>query len=76
LEKYLFHSETWIALANCFSLNQDHEQAILFLKRSMQLDPYNSYAYCLAGHEYSSKEQYDKSKQYYKKALSLNSKNI
>lgn len=42
----------------------------------MQLDPFNSYAYCLAGHEYSSKEQYEKSKLYYKKALSLNNKNI
>lgn len=42
----------------------------------MQLEPYNAYSFCLAGHEYSAKEQYEKSKLYYKKALSLDEKNI
>ncbi len=42
----------------------------------MQINPYNSYTYVLAGHEFSSKEQYDKSKLYYKKALALDERNI
>jgi len=60
LENHYFEPETWITLANCYSLNQDHESALKFLQRAIQLDPNNAYAYCLTGHEYSAKEEYDK----------------
>lgn len=76
LDKNFMEPESWIALANNFSLIQDHDSAIKYLKRAIQIDSKNSYAYCLTGHEYSSKEQYDKARDYYKKALQYDSKNV
>ena len=69
LEKHYFRPETWIALGNCYSANEDHETAIKFLERAIQLDPTNAYAYCLVGHEHSTKENYEEAKLFYENAI-------
>ena len=33
--------------------------AIKFLSRAIQIDPTNAYAFCMTGHEFSNKENYD-----------------
>lgn len=76
LEKHYFSPETWIAMANCFSLNQDHDTAITYLNRAIQIDSRNSYANCLMGHEYSSKENFDKAREFYQKAIELDPRNV
>jgi anaphase-promoting complex subunit 3 len=76
LEKQYFASETWIAMANCFSLNQDHDTAISFLNRAIQLEPLNSYAHCLLGHEFVSKENFEKAREFYQKAVNLDPRNV
>jgi anaphase-promoting complex subunit 3 len=76
IENHFFASETWVAHANCYSLIQDHDSAITFLLRATQLDPLNSYANCLIGHEYVSKENFEKAREFYQKAIKLDSKNV
>ena len=76
LENHYFAPETWIAHANCYSLIQDHDSAITFLLRATQIDPFNSYANCLIGHEYVSKENFEKARDYYQKAIKLDFKNV
>lgn len=76
LEKHYFRPETWIALGNCYSANEDHETAIRFLERAIQLEPTNAYAYCLVGHEHSTKENYEEAKVYYEKAINYDPANV
>ena len=40
------------------------------------MDPRNSYAYCLAGHELSTKEKFEQAHDYYEKAIRIDSKNV
>lgn len=35
VDKNFMEAETWVALANSFSINQDHETAIKYLKRAI-----------------------------------------
>lgn len=51
--------ETWCVAGNCFSLQKEHEVAIKFLNRAIQVDPEFSYAYTLLGHEFVSADDYD-----------------
>ena len=44
--------EAWCVVGNCFSLQKEHDQAVKFFERAVQLDPSFSYAYTLLGHEY------------------------
>lgn len=44
--------EAWCVVGNCFSLQKEHDQAVKFFERAVQLDPAFSYAYTLLGHEY------------------------
>jgi tetratricopeptide (TPR) repeat protein len=76
LEKFYFKSETWIVLANTYSLNQDHEAALHFLERSLKIDPFNAYAHCLSGHEYSCKEEFDKARESYQNAINIDPQNV
>ena len=76
LEKSFFRSETWIVLANTYSLNQDHEAALHFLERALKIDPFNAYAFCLSGHEHACKENFDKSKECYQNAINIDPKNV
>lgn len=76
MKNHYFAPETWIIMANCYSLNQDHDTALTFLGRAIQIDPQNAYAYCLSGHEYSCKENFDKAKECYEKAINLDQRNV
>lgn len=76
LESHYFVPETWIVHANCYSLAQDHDAAITYLLRAIQIDPYNSYANCLIGHEYVNKENFEKAREFYQKAIKLDPKNV
>lgn len=76
LEHHFFRPETWIVLANTYSLNQDHDAALQFLSRALKIDPDNAYAYCLSGHEYACKENFDKAAHCYKNAINIYPRNV
>ena len=76
LENHFFQSETWIVLANTYSLNQDHETALQFLARALKIDPYNAYAFCLSGHEHACKENFDQAGHCYKNAINIDPRNV
>lgn len=69
-----FHENTWILLANCFSLNQDRQSALKFLKRALHLNPTHSYAHCLIGQEYFFLDHLDKALEHFKRSSLLNSR--
>ncbi|KAJ6642508.1 Cell division cycle protein 27 like [Pseudolycoriella hygida] len=64
---------TWCTLGNCFSLHKEHETAIKFLERAIQVDPEYSYAYILLGHELAVTEELEKALSCYRSALVKNS---
>ena len=69
LEKSLFAPETWCAVGNCYSLQKEHETALRFFNRAIQLNPSFSYAHTLCGHEYVANEDFDQAKKCYQRAL-------
>jgi len=71
LEKSLFAPETWIAVGNCFSLQKEHEHALKFFGRAIQLNQHNPYAYSLCGHEHVYNEEFGKAKKMFENALNL-----
>lgn len=76
LENHFFRSETWIVLANTYSLNQDHETALQFLARALKIDPDNAYAFCLSGHEHACKENFEQAGNCYKNAINIDPRNV
>jgi anaphase-promoting complex subunit 3 len=56
---------------NCFSLQKDHETALVFFKRSLQLDSDFTYTHTLSGYEYMSNEDFDKAFACFRQALKL-----
>jgi len=62
---------TWCVVGNCFSLQKEHETALKFLKRAIQIDPDFTYAHTLSGHEYISSENWDKALTHFKNAIRL-----
>ena len=63
--------QTWCVLGNCFSLQNEHETALKFFQRAIQLDPKCTYAHTLSGHEYFANEDFEKSMNCYRAALRL-----
>jgi anaphase-promoting complex subunit 3 len=61
----------WIAIANSFSLQRDHESAIKCLNRSIQINSNYAYSHVLAGQEFFSLEKFDKAKQCYQRAIEI-----
>ena len=43
--------ESWCVVGNCFSLQKEHDSAVKFLERAVQLDP--SFAYVAAPHPFN-----------------------
>lgn len=76
LENHFFRPETWIVLANTYSLNQDHETALLFLSRALKIDPDNAYAFCLSGHEHACRENFEQAGHCYKNAINIDPRNV
>jgi len=70
LEKSRFAPEAWIAVGNCFSLQKEHENALKFFNRAIQLNPHNAYAHSLCGHEYVYNEDFQNARKYFE--ISLN----
>eukprot|EP00397_Hematodinium_sp_SG-2012_P013573 GEMP01013788.1.p1 GENE.GEMP01013788.1~~GEMP01013788.1.p1 ORF type:complete len:645 (+),score=132.39 GEMP01013788.1:132-2066(+) len=63
--------EVWCVLGNCFSLQNEHDVAIKFFKRAIQIDPAFCYAYTLCGHEFVSNEKFDNAIPMFEQALSI-----
>ncbi|XP_030570011.1 cell division cycle protein 27 homolog [Drosophila novamexicana] len=60
---------TWCVAGNCFSLHKEHETAIKFFKRAVQVDPDFVYSYTLLGHELVLTEEFDKAMDYFRAAV-------
>ncbi|CAB9507608.1 cycle protein 27 homolog [Seminavis robusta] len=52
--------EAWCIVGNCFSLQKEHETALSYFKRSLQLDPTFTYSHTLSGYEFTAQEDFDK----------------
>lgn len=52
--------EAWCVVGNCFSLQKEHETALVYLGRSIQLDASFTYSHTLSGYEYLANEDFDK----------------
>jgi anaphase-promoting complex subunit 3 len=61
--------EAWCVVGNCFSLQKDHESALVFFLRSLQIDPDFTYTHTLSGHEYLANEDFDKATACFRQAL-------
>lgn len=60
---------TWCVAGNCFSLHKEHETAIKFFKRAVQVDPDFVYSYTLLGHELVITEELDKAMSCFRTAI-------
>ncbi|XP_019763523.1 cell division cycle protein 27 homolog isoform X1 [Dendroctonus ponderosae] len=66
------HPITWCVSGNCFSLHKEHDTAIKFFQRAVQVDPKFHYAYTLLGHEYITTEELDKAMSCFWNAVRIN----
>lgn len=60
---------TWCVAGNCFSVLKEHNTAIKFFNRAIQIDPEFSYSYTLLGHELVYTEELEKALSCYRKAI-------
>lgn len=60
---------TWCVAGNCFSALKEHDTAIKFFNRAIQVDPDFAYSYALLGHELVVTEELEKALACYRKAL-------
>ena len=61
--------EAWCVVGNCFSLQKDHETALVFFQRSLQIDPNFSYTHTLSGYEYMANEDFEKAIKCFREAM-------
>ncbi|ORY87050.1 hypothetical protein BCR37DRAFT_142405 [Protomyces lactucae-debilis] len=61
--------QAWCVLANCFSLQREHDQALKCISRAIQLDASFAYAHTLQGHEFAANEEFDKAQASFRFAL-------
>lgn len=64
-----FCPEAWCVVGNCFSLQKEHESAIKFFERAIQIDNTYAYAHTLCGHEYVCNEDLDKALASFRNAI-------
>lgn len=74
LENAHYAPETWVVAGNCLSLQKEHEIALKYLERAIQLNPTYAYAYTLQGIEYSDNEDFLNATKVLKKALQVDDK--
>lgn len=60
---------TWCVAGNCYSAMKEHDTAIKFFNRAIQVDPDFAYSYTLLGHELVVTEELEKALACYRKAL-------
>lgn len=60
---------TWCVSGNCFSLHKEHDTAIKFFERAVQVDPDYAYSYTLLGHELVITEELDKAMSCFRTAI-------
>lgn len=60
---------TWCISGNCFSLHKEHETAIKFFERAVQVDPEFAYSYTLLGHELVITEELEKAMSCFRTAI-------
>lgn len=63
--------QTWCVAGNCFSLQKEHETAIKFLQRAIQVDPDFAYAYTLLAHELVLTEEMDHAMACFRSAIRI-----
>ena len=61
----------WCVVGNCFSLQKEHELALSYFQRALQLDSRFTYAHTLCGHEYFANEDFDKGLSCYRNAIAI-----
>jgi anaphase-promoting complex subunit 3 len=66
--------EAWCVVGNCFSLQKDHETALTFFSRSLQLNPNFTYTHTLSGYEYMANEDFVKAIACFRQALRTDDK--
>ena len=71
LERNRFAPETWCVVGNCYSLKQEHETALRYFGRALQINPGFSYAYTLSGHEHVANDGLEQGRRCYQKALNF-----
>lgn len=65
---------TWCVAGNCFSALKEHDTAIKFFNRAIQIDPDFPYSYTLLGHELVVTEELEKALSCYRKAIHRDSR--
>jgi len=58
-------------VGNCFSLQKEHDTALKFFQRAIQLSPDFAYAHTLSGHEYSANDDFEKAMASYRSAIRI-----
>ena len=76
LEKSLFAPETWCVAGNCYSLQREHETAIKFFHRAIQVNQHFAYAFTLCGHEYVANENFEKGLMCYRTAIRVAGRSV
>jgi len=66
--------QTWCVSGNCFSLQKEHETAIKFLQRAIQIDVDFAYAYTLLGHEFVLTEEMDNAMACFRNAIRIDNR--
>lgn len=64
--------QAWCAAGNCFSRLKEHENAIKFFQRAVQVNPHFAYAYTLLGHEYIMIDEMEKALACFRSATRIN----
>lgn len=59
---------------NCFSLQREHDIAIKFFQRAIQVNPGFAYAYTLLGHEFVLTEELEKALACFRNAIRVNTR--
>ncbi|KAL0992720.1 hypothetical protein UPYG_G00097350 [Umbra pygmaea] len=66
--------EAWCVAGNCFSLQREHDIAIKFFQRAIQVEPGFAYAYTLLGHEFVLTEELEKALACFRNAIRVNTR--
>jgi anaphase-promoting complex subunit 3 len=67
-------TESWCAMGNCFSLQQEPESAVKCFQHAIDLDSTFYYAHTLCGYEYTALEDHEKAQTCFRNALRIESR--